>query len=451
MGKTARAVEQRSTRSATRGEPRRTEGARPAPLHSAKAKRPIGLTKTDLVSKVARDRFAEEVDGALKRRPANEARLAGALRAVAPLSPQLRAEMADALRVLLRRRTLNRDIYGAAIRSLAECEDKNAEALLKLALADGDAGGTPTLCAAAHTRDAGLAPLLAKVAASRQSHLAFGAETARVVRGESNGAHLAALAPMIKESHRISLCVELFVPLARRAPSPPAIARALYVLGEAERHLGRWLVLGQVATKAGDRRALEEARTKAQQGPQSSRAAWALLSWALADVDARTRGEAAPEAPTTRPTVELVARLSDRPSADRDMTFLFRMAHAGARAARPMLETLAKGPPPGDEAGVRACLYLARDHGREDLRAALRAVARGEKREELRGVAAAALWDLGMHEDARAAADELVTSRLLGNVAWSSLVRAAAMRGEGEIDPLCTETHVRWIQQGWLE
>ncbi|MBV8489897.1 MAG: hypothetical protein JO199_05140, partial [Candidatus Eremiobacteraeota bacterium] len=39
------------------------------------------------------------------------------------------------------------------------------------------------------------------------------------------------------------------------------------------------------------------------------------------------------------------ARLSDRPSADRDPTFLFRMAEAHAIVARPMLEALAKAPP----------------------------------------------------------------------------------------------------------
>ena len=90
--------------------------------------------------------------------------------------------------------------------------------LLRQALGGDEAGGAAALSAACFSRDPELSPLLAKVAASRQSHLAFGAELARVARGESNGALLAQLAPMIKESHRISMCVELFVPLVRGAP-----------------------------------------------------------------------------------------------------------------------------------------------------------------------------------------------------------------------------------------
>src|SRR5262249_40255997 len=163
------------------------------------------------------------------------------------------------------------------------------------------------------------------LAASRQSHLAFGAETARVCRGESNGAHLAAIAPMIKESHRIALCVDLFLPLARTAPIPVHVGPALGVLRGAERHLGRWLVLADVAVKAGDDGRLVEARQKAQVGPASARAAWALVAWALAQTQAgssREPGGSSPSqsananagvgvpTPSTRPTVELVARLS---------------------------------------------------------------------------------------------------------------------------------------------
>ena len=409
------------------------------------------LARTDLVGKVARERFEEEIEAALKRRPSNEARLAGALRALAPLSPQLRATMADALRVMLRRRTLDRELYGASIRSLAECKDKAAPSLLKQALAEGDAGGTATLSAAAQCTERELGPLLSKIAASRQSHLAFGAEAARVARGEASGSHLLSLAPMIKESHRITLCVELFVPLARGTPVSPAIAPALYVLGEAERHLGRWLVLGEVATRAGDEGALNEARTRAQDGPASSRAAWALVAWALEEVLAQARGDAPPAPPpATRPTVELVARLSDRPSADRDMTFLFRLAKAKAPAAKGMLEALAKATPLSDETGVRAAMHLARDFGRDDLRAELLSIAKGQKREDLRGLAAAALWDVGAHDVARDLADELVTSRCLANVVWASLLRAAALRSSPS-ELLCSETRVRWVHLGWLE
>jgi hypothetical protein len=432
------------------------------------------LARTDLVGKVARERFDEEIDAALKRRPANESKLAGALRAVAPLSPQIRSTLADALRVLLRRRTLDRELYAASVRSLAECNDKNAagilrEALVRLAMEGDDTGGAATLSAAASCSDRELGPLLSKIAASRQSHLAFGAEVARVVRGESNGAHLLSLAPMIKESHRISLCVEIFVPLARAVAAPLAIARPLYVLGEAERHLGRWLVLGEVATKSGDRGALDEAKSRAADGPSSSRAAWSLVAWALSQIAAKSggdrTGDRGRDPPVVRPTVELVARLSDRPSADRDMTFLFRLAEAKAPSARAMLEALAKPLPLGDETAVRAAMHLARDYGREDLRRELLAVARGQRREDLRGLAAAMLWDAGQYEDARVIADELVTSKCLANVVWASLVRAAAITSHASATPssastsrarhhgprLGAEAHVRWIHLGWLE
>ena len=440
MAKTARAVVS-------------TRDTRVAPLSKARVRAPAradALARTDLVGKVARERFDEEIDAALKRRPTNEAKLAGALRAVAPLSAQIRASLAEAARVMLRRRTLDRELWAASVRSLAECKDKAAAPILRQALSEGDAGGTPTLGAAAACSDPELGPLLSKIAASRQSHLAFGAEVARVARGESNGSHLLSLAPMIKESHRIALCIELFIPLARAAALPPAIARPLYVLGEAERHLGRWLVLGEVATKAGDRGALDEATAREGDGPTSSRAAWALARWALEQVWARTRSVAAPEPPPARPTVELVARLSDRPSADRDMTFLFRLARAKSPGAKPMLESIVKPLPLGDESAVRAAMHLARDYGRDDLRRELLSVARGERREELRGLAAAALWDIGERDDARGFEGELVASKCLANVVWGSLLRAAALRGADD-SLLCSEPHVRWVHLGWLE
>jgi hypothetical protein len=321
---------------------------------------------------------------------------------------------------------------------------------LKAALGADEAGGTPALSAACFSRDAALAAPLAKIAASRQSHLAFGAEIARVARRESNGAHLTSLAPMIKESHRIALCTELFVPLARSAPVPAVVGPALGVLRGAERHLGRWLVMADVAVRAGDRTPLDEALQKATVGPQSARAAWSLVAWALADVSS-----VAPiPHPATRPTVELVARLSDRPSADRDTTFLFRLAAAGAPVAKPMLETLARAVPLADDVSIRASLYLARDYGRDDLREALLEAATAGKREDLRGLALAAMWDAGMHDRARALAEDVLTSKTLGNVAWATLVRAAAARAsrtDAEHGQVLTETPFRWIQWGWLE
>jgi hypothetical protein len=55
-----------------------------------------------------------------------------------------------------------------------------------------------------------------------------------------------------------------------------------------------------------------------------------------------------------------------------------------------------------------------------------------------------------MRARARELADELVASRVLGNVAWGALIRAAA-KGATEVEPLLAETPFRWIQWGWLE
>ena len=418
------------------------------------------VARTELLDKATRVRFESEIDAALKRRPVAEAKLAGAVRAIAPLSPALRASLGEATAVLIRRGARQRELYSCGLRALAEAQDRQAVALLRQALSGDEAGGPAALSAACFSRDPELSPLLAKVAASRQSHLAFGAELARVARGESNGGLLAQLAPMIKESHRISMCVELFVPLVRAMPVAKHVGPALSVLRGAERHLGRWLVLAEVAVHAGDLTPLEEAQVRAVSGPSSSRAAWSLVAWALSETDALVRGVAPPPPPITRPTLELIARLSDRPSADRDTTFLFRMARAGAPSARPMLETLVRSLPLADETGLRAALYLARDRGRDDLRSALAEAAVGCKREELRGMAAAALWDAsppgegesaeGMRAQARAIAEDLLPSRLVANVAWGALIRAAA-KGNAHGQSVLTETPFRWIQWGWLE
>jgi len=419
------------------------------------------LARAEIVDKAIRGRFESEIDEALKRKDADpsEAKLVGALRAIAPLSPSLRAKLADAATTFQKRGAKDRVLYTAALRILAEASDKATTPLLKVALSADDAGGSAALSAASLSRDTALALPLAKVASSRQSHLAFAAETARVARGESNGVHLAALAPMIKESHRISLCGELFVPLARGPATQKAIGPALTVLRSAERHLGRWLVLAEVAAKAGDPTPIEEAKAKSNVGPTSSRAAWACVAWALDQSAPGVVGAAVP-APETRPTVELMARLSDRPSADRDMTFLFRMARAGLPSTKLMLESLAKGPPLADELAIRSALHLVKSHRRTDLVPALIEAASSAGIDELRGLATAALWDTEdptARERAIGFAEELSLSSVLANVAWAALVRAASRggavhgSGSGGRNIVLNETSLRWIQWVWIE
>ena len=206
------------------------------------------LARAEIVDKATRARFEAEIDAALKRRRAGEAKLA-----------RRAARRRDAVAGVARvdGRGGERDA-AVASRSTASSTRRacapwprprtaRRRRSSSSALAADECGGTPALAAACFSRDPQLAGPLAKIAASRQSHLAFAAETARVARRESNGAHLTALAPMIKESHRIALCTELFVPLARSAPVPAFVGPALGVLRGAERHLGRWLVLAEVA------------------------------------------------------------------------------------------------------------------------------------------------------------------------------------------------------------
>lgn len=387
------------------------------------------------------ERVLGELAGALRRKPAHEAKLAGALRVLGPLSASLRAGSAEAFGLLVKRESFSRELYPALARMLAESASDRAAPVLAKALSAEEAGGFATLSACCYAPEPVLSEPLARVASSRHAHLAFAAEVARMARGESDGTHLVAIAPKIKESHRIALCVELFVPLTRAGMLPVAAGPALAVLRDAERHLGRWLVLAEVANRAKDPGPLAEATAKAKNGPGSAKAAWTLVAWAL--------GSEPQPPPTARPTLELVARLSDRPSADRDTTFLFRLAAARAPTVRPMLESFARTQPLPDEVAVRAALYLARDHGRDDLRAVLESTAKVSKREDLRGLAVAALWDAGAREAALALADEALKAKSLPTAVWAALVKSAA--AESSDVPVVDEPTLRRVQWGWLE
>ncbi len=384
-------------------------------------------------------RAEREIASALRRRPTAEGQLAGCLCELAPWSPRVLAAMAGAADTLVRRRTLARPLYSASIRAVTAQDPERAGAILERALDLEDAGGLVTLSACTEIPAPQLRHALARVAAGRDPHLAFAAEVARMARGETDGAHIATVAPKIKESHRLALCAELFVPLRGAVALPPSIAGALRVLRDAERHLGRWLVFAEVAVRAGDGIPLQEARERAATGPESSRIAWALLAWALADG----------EPPAVRPSVELVARLSDRPSNDRDPTFLFRLAGARAPAVRTLLEHLVRGTGLRAPTAVRAALYLVRDHARDDLRRELSAVAASKQLEGLRGLACAALDDAGVAEPGEARLEPLLRSRQLPTVTWAVLARA---RAEGQLaGDLVTERRYRRIEQGWVE
>lgn len=390
-----------------------------------------------MISDAAVARLVGEVRSALRRRPAHEARLAGTLRALAVHSPELKQELLVAVETVARRGSFERPLYGAAVRALSELGDAGLVPVLAKVLGAEDAGGLASLSAACFTRDASLSEPLSRAAQSRHPVVAFAAEVARLSRGEARGGRIASLAPKIKEAHRIALCGELFLWLLSQPALPLEIAPALAVLRDAERHLGRWLLLGEVASRAGDEAPLREAADRAQAGPESSRAAWSLVAWSL---DSRK------SAPTTRPTLELMARLSDRPSAERDATFLFRMAAARAPNARGALEALVKSTPPADENAVRAALHLCRDYGQQGYAFTLAQVGKSPRKDALRGLAAAALFDCGQPNEALRLAAELDSSRHLPALAWSSLVRVSASGGRSGC--VVSEQNFRRVQQG---
>ncbi|MBL9110438.1 MAG: hypothetical protein JNM74_14245 [Myxococcales bacterium] len=388
----------------------------------------------------------EELDGALKRRPSSEARLAAALRVLAPESPVVRAEVERAADVLVRRGTLDRELWPATIRALVESASPRLDEVVDAALATEDAGGVTTLSAACFTSRGDIGPKLAKVAVGGRSLVAFSAEVARVVRGESNGARLLQLAPVIKEAHRVALATTTVLPLVRATGPARAYGAALEagfaVLRGAERHLGRWLVLAEAVVAGGDTRPIDEARRNLVDGPASSRAGWSLVVWALSRAVAERNGTETPPMPDTRPTVELVARLSDRPSAERDLSFLFRMAARGAPSSRPMLESVVRASL-SDEASLRAASALAKHFDRRDLVPKLREAVDAVT-DELRGLAIAALHDAGDVTLARELAVVHAGSRSLATAVWSACVLAA----KGDVT---TEARVRLLQRDIAE
>jgi hypothetical protein len=388
----------------------------------------------------ALERLVAEIRAAIRRRPAHESRLAGTLRAVSCHSAELRSELMTVVETVARRGSFERPLYGAAVRCLSEQGETRLAPVLARALGAEEAGGLSSLAAACFTQEASLGEPLFKVAMGRHPLLAFAAEIARLSRRESQGTVIEAIAPKIKEAHRIALCSELFVTLLYREPLPRAVAPALAVLRDAERHMGRWLLLGELATRAGDPSPLQEAERRAKSGPQSSRAAWSLVAWAL---------EPQVCVPSARPTVDLISRLSDRPSAERDATFLFRMAAAKLPSARPMLEGLTRGATLSSEVSVRAALHLVRDYGQEGQVGALQQAGRSPRLDAMRALAAAALYDCGQPDEALRMAAELETSRQLPAIGWASLVRASA--AGAPVGVLVSERNFRRVQQGSCE
>ena len=383
-------------------------------------------------------RLVAELRSTLKRRSAREALLGGSLALLAGYSVALRRELEATLEVLVRRGSFERPLYSTLARGLADGHDPRIEALLTPALETADGGGLVTLGAASLCLHSALAKPLAKAAVNRHAHVAFAAEVARVARGESNGAHAVAIAPMIKEAHRIALCQDVLSPWLWRASIGSGLAPAFAALRGAERHLGRWLLLAELGARAGDTLPFGEAKREAAAASLGARPAWDLVGWALAPAGSEL---------TTRPNLELVTRLSDRPTVDGDVSFLFRLASAKIASVRSLLRHLTRGPLSGEN-GVRAAFHLAHDYGDERAQQQLVDAARASRREPLRGLAAAALFDLGEHGTAVDTAASLAESRSVATLTWSCLVLTASSGKEST--PLLTEPRIRRIQLGWL-
>src|SRR5256885_11558333 len=96
---------------------------------------------TNCVRGTVEGRLETELAAALRRRLPSEPKLAGALRALCPLSVAVRNLASEAAVVLFRRGSFDRELYAAAVRSLAEEGDKRATDLIRRALATEEGGG----------------------------------------------------------------------------------------------------------------------------------------------------------------------------------------------------------------------------------------------------------------------------------------------------------------------
>ncbi len=393
-------------------------------------------------------RLSAEFEAALPAKSPDDGRLAGILRVLAPHSPALRTAAVTWAKELIRLEAFDRELYAACLRALAESDDKRLVAVLASALKTDEFGGLTTLSVACFVRDASVGPNIVRAASSSRTLTAFAAEAARLCRGESTGPRLFSLAPRIKEAHRISLVFDLLIPISARGMSSKTcagLADALHVLCGSERHLGRWLVMAEIAHRGGDERPLRDAIEKTQTGPDSARAGWTLCAWALAP-ELGGKG--------VRPTTELVARLSHRPSADKDASFLFRMADRHLSEARPMLEALVRAKPLGDELAIRAAGALMAGYGAPaPAREALEAY-KCSSRDSLRALSLAALWDLpAQDKTARVALAEeaslLVDADDLVAQTWSTLVLIASRAKLSQ--PVMSDVNFRRLQLGWSE
>jgi len=138
--------------------------------------------------------------------------------------------------------------------------------------------------------------------------------------------------------------------------------------------------------------------------------------------------------------------LSHRPAVERDPVRLFQLAAASVPAAAPLLAALAKTSKDATTR-VRALVHLARDYRHADAAATLRALpAAGDTA----GLIAAARFDLGDREEARALADDLILAKSLPAFLFGAYVRASDEANSPNPGPLLTERSLAALVRGYL-
>ena len=93
------------------------------------------------------ERFEAIIRQALRRKPAQEAKLSGALRVLAPHSPRLGDLLGRTVETLVKRASFDRPLYAGSVRALSELYRDLAATDLERALGTEDAGGLATLSA----------------------------------------------------------------------------------------------------------------------------------------------------------------------------------------------------------------------------------------------------------------------------------------------------------------
>jgi hypothetical protein len=95
---------------------------------------------------------------------------------------------------------------------------------------------------------------------------------------------------------------------------------------------------------------------------------------------------------------------------------------------------------------VRAALHLCRDYGQEPWGQALLSTARAPRKDALRGLATAALFDCGRRTEALELAPQLEAARPLSGLCWAGLLRLGA--SDARPGTLVSELSFRRIEQG---